>query len=323
MRAPLPSRFIVSVDPETPPPGLEGSVVAIGNFDGVHRGHQAVIARAKSLADELGAPCAVLTFEPHPADLFAGRSAIFRLTPQPAKALALARLGTVDGMVVRSFDHAFASLDAEAFVAEVLVRRLGVAAAVVGYDFHFGRGRSGSPAFLAEAGRRHRFSVGIIDKIVADQHGALDAVSSTAIRSLIEAGRVREAAVLLGRDYFVLGPVIHGHKLGRTLGFPTANISLDPSTRLAYGIYAVRTAVDGILRNGVASFGRRPTFDNGPALLEVYLFDFAGDLYDRMIEVDFVEWIRGEAKFDGVEALVDQMRRDEAVARAILSPQRP
>ena len=319
MRAPLPSRFIVAVDPASPPPGLDASVVAIGNFDGVHRGHQAVIGRAKALAEELRRPCAVLTFEPHPADLFAGRSAIFRITPQPAKALALARLGTVEGMVVRSFDRAFAALSAEDFVAEVLVRRLGIAAAVVGYDFHFGRGRGGSPEFLAAAGRRHGFRVGVIDKIVADQHGTLDAVSSTAVRRLLEAGRVREAAVLLGRDYFVLGPVIHGHKLGRTLGYPTANISLDPSTRLAHGIYAVRTAVDGILRDGVASFGRRPTFDNGPALLEVYLFDFAGDLYDKIVEVDFVEWIRGEAKFDSAEALVEQMRRDEAAARALLA----
>ena len=318
MRAPLPSRFIIAVDPVAPPPGLAACVVAIGNFDGVHRGHQAVIARAKSLADDLGQPCAVLTFEPHPADLFAQRGTIFRITPEPVKALALARLGTVDGMVVRSFDRAFASLSAEEFVSDVLVRSLGVAAAVVGYDFHFGKGRMGSPEFLIEAGRRLGFGVAVIAKITTDQHGALDAVSSTAIRRLLEAGRVRDAAVLLGRPYFVLGPVIHGRKLGRTLGFPTANISLDPSIRLAHGIYAVRTSVDGVVRPGVASFGRRPTFDNGSPLLEVYLFDFDGDLYDRTIEVDFVDWLRGEAKFDGVEALVEQMRSDEALARRIL-----
>ncbi len=323
MRAPLPPGFTIALDPSEPPPGLGGSVVAIGNFDGVHRGHQAVIERAKALADAHGRPCMVLTFEPHPADVFAGRSTIFRLTPEPAKALALARLGTVDGMVVRTFDRAFASLPAEAFVADVLVRGLGIAAAVVGYDFHFGRGRSGSPEFLAEAGQRYGFDVAIIEKIVADRFGALDAVSSTAIRRLIEAGRVRDAAALLGHHYFVLGPVIHGRKLGRTLGYPTANISLDPSVRLAHGIYAVRMAVDGTLHGGVASFGRRPTFDNGPPLLEVYLFDVSPDLYGATVEVDFIDWIRGEAKFDDVDALVQQMRRDEADARRILASSFP
>ncbi len=294
-------------------------MVAIGNFDGVHRGHQAVIARAKAVADDLGKPCAVLTFEPHPADVFAGRPTIFRLTPLPAKALALARLGTVDGMFVRGFDRSFAALSAEDFVAEVLVARLGIAAAVVGYDFHFGKGRGGSPAFLAEAGRKHGFMVAVIDKIVADDRGTLDAVSSTAIRAELEQGNVRQAAVLLGRDYFVLGSVVHGQKLGRTLGYPTANISLDPSSRLDHGIYAVRVIIDGATFGGVASFGRRPTFDNGPPLLEVHLFDFDADLYGRTIEVDFIDRIRGEEKFSSAQALVERMHVDEAAAREILT----
>ena len=226
--APLPPRFIVAEDPESPPPGLAGAVVAIGNFDGVHRGHQAVIGRAKALADELGRPTAVLTFEPHPGDYFAGTPTIFRITPPAAKALALSRLGTVDGMVVRGFDAGFAALGAEDFVADVLVRRLGIAAAVVGYDFHFGRGRAGTPAYLAEAGVRHGFAVAVIDKIVADARGDLAAVSSTAIRRALEGGDVARAATLLGRHHFVLGQVVHGEKLGRTLGFPTANLQARP-----------------------------------------------------------------------------------------------
>lgn len=311
----LPPAFVLAEDPEAPPPGLRGSVLAIGNFDGVHRGHQAVIARAKALADELGRPCAVLTFEPHPADVFAGGPAIFRLTPTLAKALALARLGTVDGMVVRSFDRDFAAIEAEDFVVRELVGRLDIAAAVVGYDFHFGRGRGGTPAFLAEAGLRHGFAVAVIDRIVADQRGDLAAVSSTAIRKLLEGGDVAGAARLLGRPYFVLGTVIRGRQLGRTLGYPTANMELDPSCRLAHGIYAVRVERDGRRHGGVASFGRRPTFDNGAPLLETVLFDFAGDLYGERLEVDFVDWIRGEERFASAEALVARMRLDEAEAR--------
>lgn len=313
------SSFIVAVDPGTPPAGLEGCVVAIGNFDGVHRGHQAVVRRARALADELGRPCAVLTFEPHPADVFANRSTMFRLTPPTAKALALSRLGTAHGMIVQSFDQAFASMTASDFVNEILARRLGISAAVVGYDFHFGSNRTGTPAFLTETGLARGFAVAIIDKILADDRGTLEAVSSTAIRGLLEQGNVRHAALLLGRDHFVLGPVVAGRQLGRTLGFPTANIALDPSCRLAYGIYAVRVRIGTDIVAGVASYGRRPTFDNGPPLLESYLFDFNRDIYGETIEVTFVDWIRGEEKFATVEALVERMRLDCDAARQCLA----
>ena len=252
------------------------------------------MARAHELAQEMGRPCAVLTFEPHPADYFAGAPQIFRLTPAPAKALALARLGTVDGMIVRIFDAGFA-------------------------DFHFGRGRGGAPAFLVEAGRRHGFEVAVIDKIVADAQGDLAAVSSTAIRKRLEAGDVEAAAVLLGRHHFVLGTVIHGEKLGRQLGFPTANIRLDPSSKLAHGIYAVRVRMQNGTFDGVASYGRRPTFDNGAPLLETYVFRFSGDLYGQQIEVDLVGWIRGEEKFGSAEDLVARMKIDAAEALQILS----
>ena len=319
MIAPLPPHFIVAEDPESPPAGLAGAVVAIGNFDGVHRGHQAVIGRARALAAELGRPTAVLTFEPHPGDYFAGVPTIFRITPPAAKALALSRLGTVDGMVVRSFDSGFASLGAEDFVADVLVRRLGIAAAVVGYDFHFGKGRAGTPAYLVDAGVRHGFAVAVIDKIVADARGDLAAVSSTAVRRALEAGDVSRAATLLGRHHFVLGQVVHGEKLGRTLGFPTANLRLDPAARLAHGIYAVKVRTSSGEYGGVASYGRRPTFDNGAPLLESFLFDFSGDLYGQDIEVDFVGWIRGEERFDSADALVVRMNLDAGEARSMLA----
>ena len=312
-----PATFVTLTDPAALPPALAGCVVAIGNFDGVHRGHKAVIARAIALARRLGRPCAAMTFEPHPADHFGRSGRIFRLTPADAKALALARLGLA-GMVVFTFDAVLAALSAEAFIADMLVRRLGVSGVIVGYDFHFGAMRSGTPTTLQEAGRRFGFAVEIVDKIALDAAGSLDAVSSTAIRAALEAGDVAQASRLLGHEYFVVGAVIHGKKLGRTLGFPTANLALDPSCRLAHGIYAVRVLVNGALRGGVASFGRRPTFDDGPPLLEVFLFDFSGDLYGKVLEVSFVAFLRGEEKFDGVEPLVAQMKRDEAAARAVL-----
>ncbi len=300
------------------PAALRGAVVAIGNFDGLHRGHKAVIGKAKALALRMGKRCVVCTFEPHPANFFARKPVIFRLTTEAAKGKALDRLG-VDGMVVLPFDARLAGLRAEDFVREILVERLGIAAAVVGYDFHFGKGRSGTPAFLAEAGRTHGFTVEIIDKITADPQGDLSAVSSTAIREALAAGNVGLAAQLLGHDYFVIGEVLHGRKLGRTLGYPTANMRLDPSSRLAHGIYAVTVTGPDLSGGGVASFGRRPTFDNGAPLLETYIFDFDRDLYGQTLEVGFVDWIRGEEKFDGIDDLIRAMKADEAKARVALA----
>ncbi len=299
------------------PDALRGAVVAIGNFDGVHRGHAAVIGQAVGLARRLGRRCVACTFEPHPADYFAGPGTVFRLTPEAAKADLLGRLG-VDGMVVLPFDARMAALGAEDFVREILVERLAVAAAVVGYDFHFGARRSGSPAFLAEAGRRHGFAVEVIGKVSADARGALATVSSTAVRTLLEEGDVKAAAALLGHDHVAVGEVLHGQKLGRTLGYPTANLRLDPSCRLRHGIYAVTVRGAGLDGAGVASFGRRPTVDNGAPLLETYVFDFSGDLYGRALEIGFVDWIRAEAKFDGIDDLVRAMRVDEARARVAL-----
>lgn len=292
--------------------------LTIGNFDGVHRGHRAVIEQARELAARLGRPLAVLTFEPHPADYFAGRSVVFRMTPEAAKAKALERAG-IDGLIVFTFDATLAALPAEDFVQDILVRRLGVAGVVVGYDFHFGKGRIGSPDFLRDAGGRHGFAVQIIGKITADAEGSLEAVHSGNARKALLEGNVAKARALLGHDYFVTGEVIHGQKLGRTLGFPTANLELDPSCQLRHGIYAVRIAIDGVVRDGVASWGRRPTVDNGRPLLEIFVFDFAGDLYGKTVEVAFVEWIRGEEKFESLDALKARIDLDVGEARAILA----
>jgi riboflavin kinase / FMN adenylyltransferase len=307
-------KFIVAIDPAAPPPGLAGAVIAIGNFDGVHRGHVAVIQRAEALAKKLGRPCAVLTFEPHPTDFFRGANTIFRLTPLDAKAKTLERLG-IDGMMVVTFDQALARLPAEDFIVEVLLRRLGARAVVAGYDFHFGANRSGSPAFLKEAGERLGFIVEIVDRVSADMAGAIEAASSTATRTALEAGDVKHAAQLLGHPFSIIGEVIPGQKLGRSLGFPTANVLPDPSCRLRHGIYAVRVLVGTKMYDAVANYGRRPTFDNGRTLLEAFLFDFSENLYGKTIEVFFIDWIRPEAKFDSVEALVAQMTQDTAQAK--------
>jgi riboflavin kinase/FMN adenylyltransferase len=305
-------------DPAALPASLEHPVVAIGNFDGAHPGHSAVIGAARTLAKRLGRPLAALTFEPHPVDFFSGESSVFRLTPEAARARALGRIG-VDAVIVLTFDATLANQPAAAFVDDILVARLGIAGAVVGYDFHFGKGRTGSPEFLKEAGLRHGFSVEVVGKVMADATGAPEAVHSNAARAALEAGDVALAARLLGHEWFVIGEVIHGQKLGRTLGFPTANVVLDPSCRLRHGIYAVRLTVDGVTHGGVANFGRRPTVDDdGAPLLEVYVFDFTGDLYGKTVEVAFVEWIRGEEKFASLDALVAAMNVDKARARRTL-----
>ena len=310
--------FAVVRDPQRLDGPLGRPVVCIGNFDGVHRGHKALIARAKTMARRLGRPCAALTFEPHPSDFFAKRSVIFRLTPEREKAMALARLG-LDGVVVLSFDAGLAGLSAQDFVDEILVARLGVAGVVAGYDFHFGARRAGTPAFLAAQGAEKGFAVEIVAKIGADEDGALDAVSSTLIRKALEQGDVARAAHLLGHPFTVAGVVEHGAKLGRSLGFPTANLRLDPSAALRHGVYAVTFTVDGVAHGGVANWGRRPQFDNGAPVLETFVFDFSGDLYGKTVDVGFVSFLRDEAKFASVEALIAQMRLDAAEARAAIA----
>ena len=303
------------------PDHLRGAVTAIGNFDGVHRGHQAVLSRALTDAAAAGRPALALTFEPHPRALFNPAVPLFRLTPASMKARILQHLG-FDGVVELAFTAEFAARSAEAFVAEILVGELGIAHAVTGFDFHFGRNREGGPAYLMEAGMRHGFEVRLVD---AFRDEGAEVISSSRIRPLLEQGDVAAAAGLLGYRYTVEAEVIGGQKLGRTLGYPTANMALPTQAALAHGIYAVRfRRADGSLHDGVASFGRRPTVTSeGAPLLETYLFDFDGDLYGETCQVSFFGHLRGEEKFDGLEALVAQMDRDAAEARAVLAGARP
>ena len=303
------------------PAHLRGGVVAIGNFDGVHRGHQAVLDRALAEARRRGAPPLVLSFEPHPRKVFRPDIPLFVLTPPPMKARLLSHLGFA-ALVEQPFTREFASLSAEAFVTGILEENLGITHAVTGFDFHFGKDRQGGPAFLMAAGERHGFGVTLVD---AFRDEGAEVVSSSRIRALLCEGAVAEAAGLLGYRFTVESEVIRGQRLGRTLGFPTANMRLSPEATLKEGIYGVRfRSADGTLHDGVASFGRRPTVDdNGAPLLETFVFDFSGDLYGETCEVSFFGFLRTEVKFDGLDALVAQMKRDEAEARALLAGVRP
>ncbi len=298
------------------PAHLRGGVVAIGNFDGVHRGHQAVLERALAEARRRGVPALVLSFEPHPRKVFRPDMPLFVLTPPPMKARLLSHLGFA-ALVEQPFTRAFAALSAEAFVTDVLETNLGITHAVTGFDFHFGKDRQGGPAFLMAAGERHGFGVTLVD---AFRDEGAEVVSSSRIRALLGEGEVTEAAGLLGYRFTVESEVIGGQQLGRTLGYPTANMRLSPEADLKEGIYAVRfRRADGTLHDGVASFGRRPTVDdNGAPLLETFVFDFSGDLYGEICEVSFFGFLRPEWKFDGLDALVAQIKRDEAEARALL-----
>lgn len=306
---------------EAVPQRLRGGVVAIGNFDGIHRGHLSVLERALEEARSLGVPALVLTFEPHPRKVFRPDVPLFVLTPPHVKARLIEALG-FDGVVEIPFTRDFASLSAEDFVTGVLEQRLGISHAVTGFDFHFGKNRQGGPAFLMAAGERHGFGVTLVD---AFRDEGAEIISSSRIRALLAQGEAAEAAGLLGYRYTVEAEVVGGAKLGRTLGFPTANMRLSPEAALKEGIYAVRfRRADGALHDGVASFGRRPTVDdNGAPLLETFVFDFSGDLYGEIASVSFFGYLRGEVKFEGLEALVVQMKRDEEEARALLSGVRP
>ncbi len=303
------------------PQGLRGGVIAIGNFDGVHRGHCAVLDRALELAQARGVPALVLSFEPHPRSVFRPETPVFRLTPAPLKARILEAIG-FRSVIEYPFDREFSGRSAEEFVKSILVDWLGASAVVTGFDFHFGKGREGGPAFLMAAGKRHGFDVTLVD---AFRDEGADVVSSSRIRALLGEGDVAGAAGLLGYRFTVESEVIEGKKLGRTLGYPTANMALAPETELKAGIYAVRfRRPDGSIRDGVASFGYRPTVtENGAALLETFVFDFSGDLYGEVCSVSFFGHLRDELKFDGLEPLVVQMRRDDEEARAMLSGVRP
>lgn len=303
------------------PGAPRGAVIAIGNFDGVHLGHRAVIAEAKKIAISLDAPLALLTFEPHPRSVFVPNGTPFRLTPFRAKTRLVWETG-VDFLFTLRFDRAFAAKTAEQFVADLLVARLGVRHVVVGQDFTFGKGRGGNPDLLREMGRSLGFGVTILEP-VADADGKI--CSASRIRDHLASGRPRAAAGLLGRDWEIEGRVRRGDRRGRELGFPTANLPIAHYLHPAPGVYAVRAGVierGGLYwRPGVANFGNRPTFAGTDWRLETHIFDYERDLYGRHLRVALVEFIRPDVKFDGTEALIAAMRDDERRARAVVMPE--
>jgi riboflavin kinase / FMN adenylyltransferase len=303
-----------------------GAVLAIGNFDGLHRGHALLIGRARELALAQERPVGVLTFEPHPRSVFVPAAEPFRLTPFRVKERELALLG-VDLLFVQHFDLGFAAKSAEDFLTEIIVAAIGASHVVVGWDCTFGKGRRGTPELLRAAGRECGFDVTVLEPI----RGADEIVySSTQIRELLIAGKPREAAALLGRFWEIDGRVAVGDRRGRTIGFPTVNLGLDEYLRPAFGVYAVRVSGDGVddpfagrTINGVANLGLRPTVGTPEPRLEAHLFDVDADLYGRHLRVALVDFIRPEQKFSGLDALQAQIAADARRARELLAAAPP
>lgn len=296
------------------PPPFRGAIVALGNFDGFHLGHQAVIGRAVAHARAEGRPAIVGTFDPHPKRFFRPDSDWFRLTQMDQREELFAAAG-VDAMLVFPFNAELAALSAREFAAERLVELIGAGGVVTGTDFTFGKARQGDTAMLAQLGAELGFSAETVAPVAF--HG--ETVSSSRIREHLREGRPRDAAALLTRSFTIRGDVEHGAKLGRTLGYPTANMSLANYQRPAYGIYAVRGRLpDGQTLDGVANLGIRPSFDPPQELLESYFFDFDGDLYGQTLDIELIDYLRPEARFDDLGALKTQMDADAAKARDLL-----
>ena len=303
---------------ENLPDEVRGASVAVGNFDGVHLGHQAVIGEAGRVARDQGIPWAVLSFEPHPRSLFTTDQEPFRLTPFRIKARHVEALG-VDNMIILHFDHEFAGLSADDFVKKVLVKGLGARHVVSGYDFVFGHKRAGNCELLLHKGKEEGFDFTCVSAV--DDGETI--YSSTRVRRCLKAGDPRGAANLLGRPFEIEGRVEHGDARGRTIGFPTANLHLGEYLRPALGVYAVRAGIDEGADTrwleGVANFGNRPTFDKNDTIFEVHLFDFDGDLYGRHLRIALVDFLREEKKFDGLDDLKAQIALDSDNARQILA----
>ncbi|WP_297801576.1 bifunctional riboflavin kinase/FAD synthetase [uncultured Brevundimonas sp.] len=293
----------------------KGAAVAVGAFDGVHRGHQAVIASAREAAARLGVPLGVVSFHPHPRRLFQPDVAPFGLMTPDQMARALDELG-VDRLYLLPFDREMAGLSDEEFALQVLSEGLGIKHAAVGFDFTFGKGRSGSPDLLTKYGQSLGFSVSVTER--KDDADGLK-LSSSAVREALKAGDMDRATAILGRPFAIEGEVIHGDKRGRTIGVPTANIAMPGYMRPAYGVYATRTRLpDGRVIKGVANLGIRPMYEIEDPLVEVWLFDFNESLYGQVVETELVAFLRGEMKFDSLDALKVQIEDDAAKARAIL-----
>jgi riboflavin kinase/FMN adenylyltransferase len=303
------------------PDAYRGAVLAIGNFDGVHRGHQALIAHARALADERNGCLGVVAFEPHPQEFFRPDTESFRLTPFRTKARLIAELG-VDALFALPFDAEMAKKSAQDFVMDVLVDGLAAGCVVVGGDFQFGKGRAGNVAVLSYMGEMEGFGVEVFAPVVQLDGGA-EKISSSTIRDALKQGRPEDAARLLGHWWTVESRVEHGDARGRELGFPTANMRLDDYLKPAFGIYAVRATVmendqPAGTHEGVANFGIRPMFETQVPLLETHLFDFDGDLYGKHLAVDLIAYLRPEQKFADVAALKAQMTTDCDAARKLL-----
>ncbi len=297
------------------PASLKGAVLAIGNFDGVHRGHKAVLDAALNEARSSGKPAGVMFFSPHPRQFFSPDTPLFMLTSERQKQAVFAQLG-LDFSLAVPFDKELSSQTAEAFVGDILVAGVGVSHVVIGYDFFFGAKRGGNPELMRQLGAAHGFGVTIV-RPTGD--GGL-IYSSTGVRDALEEGQVRRAAEILGRNWRVEGEVVSGAGRGEGLGFPTANIALPPGCHLHHGIYAAFVHHDGKRYQAAAYYGKRPSFDNDAPVLEVFLFDFDGNLYGAEIGVEFVDFIRGDMKFGDMDGLRAQMDADCAAARQILWP---
>jgi riboflavin kinase/FMN adenylyltransferase len=300
------------------PPTARRAVVALGNFDGVHRGHQIVIGQAREIAQAASLPSGVVTFEPHPRSLFRPQDPPFRLTPFRVKAHCIAALG-VDYLYSLPFTRALAGQSAEEFLSEVLLIGLGVSHAVVGWDFVFGKGRDGNAEILAAFARKHGIGATIVEPVTA----AGETVSATRIREALAVGDVAVASRLLGHNWEIDGRVTSGDRRGRTIGFPTANLPIADYIHPCAGVYAVKVGVesgaDVEWHGGVANIGARPTVGGTEFRVEAHLFDFAGDLYGRRLRVALVDFLRAEQKFSGIEALKAQIALDAAKAREILT----
>ncbi|MBL4720499.1 MAG: bifunctional riboflavin kinase/FAD synthetase [Alphaproteobacteria bacterium] len=303
---------------ENTPDDVRNGVVVMGNFDGVHRGHQAVIGAGAALAKARSAPLIVLTFEPHPRSFFRPHDPSFRLTSFRNKAHHIEALG-VDALVVLNFDEALSRLTAAEFIQQVIVDGLGVRDLVVGYDFRFGNKRSGDAAFLEKCAAKNGYTLQVVEPVATADS---EVFSSTHIREMLIAGKPGQAAAMLGRPFEIEGRVQPGDQRGRLLGFPTANLPLGDYLRPAQGVYAIRAGLeteDGFVwRDGVANFGNRPTVDGTTTLLETHLFDFDADIYGANLRVALIEFLRPEKKFDGLDALKAQISEDSATARQIL-----
>lgn len=296
--------------------GLEkGSCVTIGNFDGVHIGHQRLIARVRDLAAGFGLPSVVITFEPHPLRFFTGKKTPPFITLYEQRAELIRSLG-IDHLLCLEFNQELASMSPEDFVRRILVEGLHIKELVIGYDYAFGKGRGGNYALLSQLGKQWEFGVEQLEPVMVDQA----IVSSTRIRDLVEAGDVWAAKPLLGRFYRVTGTVVHGQdRGGRLLGFPTANVHLVDELFPKTGVYCCWAEFDGEIHQAVANIGYNPTFGNDVLSVEVHVMDFSADLYERTLKVHFVQRLRGERKFSGLDELKAQIGKDVALARTILA----